>query len=172
MRVEREDGMERSKRVLAAGLFAVVLALVGSGCSATSGTAGGGAAQTAPVTASAAEDVMETEGAEDASSESVYRKISAEDAKERMEAGDVVLLDVRTPEEYAQGYIEGAVLLPDFEIASKAETVLPDKNATILLYCRSGNRSAGAAKKLVEMGYANVYDFGGIIDWPYEVVKD
>ena len=99
------------------------------------------------------------------------KKITSEKAKEMMDAGGVIVLDVRTADEFAQGYIENAVLLPDTEIGKKAEEVLEDKSATILVYCRSGSRSAAASKKLAKMGYSNIYDFGGIIDWPYETVK-
>nr|WP_300093653.1 rhodanese-like domain-containing protein [Sedimentibacter sp.] len=100
-----------------------------------------------------------------------YVKISPEEAKEIMESEEAIVLDVRTKEEFGQGHIDGAVLLPVDEISSKAEEVLKDKNAKILVYCRSGNRSAAAARTLLGMGYENVYDFGGIIDWPYEIVK-
>ncbi len=102
-----------------------------------------------------------------------YHKISAADAKARLDSGDeLILLDVRTKEEYDAGHIAGAVLLPNETILDSQPDVLPDLNAEILIYCRSGNRSAQAANKLVAMGYTNVYDFGGIIDWPYEVVTD
>lgn len=100
-----------------------------------------------------------------------YIKISPEEAKEIMESEEAIVLDVRTKEEFGQGHIDGAVLLPVDEISSKAEEVLKDKNAKILVYCRSGNRSATASRTLLGMGYENVYDFGGIIDWPYEIVK-
>jgi rhodanese-related sulfurtransferase len=100
-----------------------------------------------------------------------YVKISPEEAKEIMDNEESIVLDVRTKSEYDQGHIEGSVLLPVDEISSKAEEVLKDKSAKILVYCRSGNRSATAAKTLIEMGYENVLDFGGIIDWPYEIVK-
>ncbi len=100
-----------------------------------------------------------------------YKKISAEEAKTIIDNEDVIILDVRTPEEYNSGHIENAVLLPVTEIPDKAEAVLADKEAKILVYCRSGNRSATAAKDLIKMGYTNVYDFGGINDWPYEIVK-
>ena len=100
-----------------------------------------------------------------------YRKISAEEAKERIDEGNVIILDVRTQAEYDEGHIRDAVLIPDSEIKDKAETVLPDKNATILVYCRTGRRSALAANELVRMGYTGVYDFGGIVDWPYEIVQ-
>lgn len=103
--------------------------------------------------------------------ETVYKKISAQDAKAIIDNEDVIILDVRTQGEYDSGHIENAVLLPVNEIPSKAEGVLTDKDAKILVYCRSGNRSATAAKDLIKMGYTNVYDFGGIIDWPYEIVK-
>lgn len=99
-------------------------------------------------------------------------KITAEEAKHLMDGGeDVVILDVRTQEEFDEGHIEGALLLPDTEVAKKAQDVLPDKDAMILVYCRSGRRSALAADELVKMGYTDVRDFGGIIDWPYETVK-
>ena len=101
-----------------------------------------------------------------------YHLISAEEAKERLDSGDaLVLVDVRTKEEFDAGHIESALLLPNEEILDSPPEILPDKNAEILIYCRSGNRSAQAAKKLVAMGYTNVYDFGGIIDWPYDVIE-
>ena len=78
---------------------------------------------------------------------------------------------IRTKEEYAGGHIENSILLPVTEIPEKAETVLTDKEAKILVYCRSGNRSANASRELIKMGYTKVYDFGGIISWPYEIIK-
>lgn len=99
-----------------------------------------------------------------------YKQITPAEAKALME-GDAIILDVRTEEEFAEGHIEGAILIPDYEITEKAPQVLPDKNALILVYCRSGRRSKLAAEALVALGYTNVQEFGGIIDWPYEVVK-
>ncbi|MBC3898783.1 rhodanese-like domain-containing protein [Acetobacterium malicum] len=102
----------------------------------------------------------------------LVNKITAAEAKVMIDGGeDLVILDVRTQEEYDQGHIENAVLIPDTEISAKAPTVLADQNQTILVYCRTGRRSAEAAKKLVDLGYTHIYDFGGIVDWPYEVVK-
>lgn len=83
-------------------------------------------------------------------------------------AGKHILLDVRTEGEFKARRIRGAVLLPYDEIGRRATAELPDKNALILLYCRSGNRSRAAAQELVGMGYTNVYDFGGIMSWPYD----
>lgn len=98
-----------------------------------------------------------------------YRKISAEDAYKMMSETDkYILLDVRSDEEYQEQHIPNAVLIPDYEISTQAESELQDKDALILIYCRSGRRSVNAAKALVTLGYNNVYDFGGIIDWPYE----
>lgn len=100
----------------------------------------------------------------------VYKKITAAEAKTIMDgSGTFIILDVRTQEEFDAGYIAGAVLLPYDQISQKAASELPDKNATILVYCRSGNRSATASKALIELGYTGVLDFGGIIDWPYEI---
>ena len=106
-------------------------------------------------------------------STSILEKISAEDAKTMMDGSqDITILDVRTQEEYDLGHIAGAVLIPVDDIADKAEQILTDKSETILVYCRSGRRSALAAQTLSDLGFTAVYDFGGIIDWPYEVVTE
>ena len=100
-----------------------------------------------------------------------FEQITPETAKSIMDSEkDYVILDVRTEEEFAQGHIENAILIPDYEIEAKAESVLKDKKQLILVYCRSGRRSKLAAQTLVDMGYSNVKEFGGIIDWPYEIV--
>ena len=104
--------------------------------------------------------------------EITYKKISAEEAKEIIDnSSDYILLDVREENEFAEGHIEGAILIPYGEISDRAEEELPDKEKTILVYCRSGRRSSIAAEQLVELGYTDVQDFGGIIDWTYEIVK-
>ena len=96
--------------------------------------------------------------------------ITAEEAKKIMDSEEgYVILDVRTREEYDQGHIPGAVLIPNTEIAARAEDELTDKSQLILVYCRSGRRSKLAAEELVALGYTNIREFGGIIDWPYEV---
>lgn len=100
-------------------------------------------------------------------------KISAQEAYQKMQQEEgVVVLDVRREEEFAQGHIEGAVLIPLAELVNQAPEKIPDRTATILVYCRSGNRSAKAALQLSGLGYENVFDFGGIEDWPYETVRD
>ena len=100
----------------------------------------------------------------------VYMNITAEEAKEIMDSEEgYIILDVRTREEYDEGHIPGAILIPNTAIEAKAEDVLTDKNQLILVYCRSGRRSKIAAEALVELGYTNIKEFGGIIDWPYEV---
>ena len=102
--------------------------------------------------------------------EAVYMNITAEQAKQMMDReSDYIILDVRTLEEYVQGHIPNAILIPDYDIEEKAEEVLKDKNQLILVYCRSGRRSKLASEKLVQLGYTNIYEFGGIIDWPYEI---
>lgn len=99
-----------------------------------------------------------------------YHKITAEEARVMMDgAEEFILLDVRTEEEFQDQHIGGAILIPDYEISERAEAELPDKDALIFVYCRSGRRSADAANQLVSLGYANVFDFGGILNWPYEV---
>jgi rhodanese-related sulfurtransferase len=104
-------------------------------------------------------------------STSGYHQISPEKAKSMMNEGNVVIIDVRTLDEYNDGHILGALLIPNESIGSTQPSLLPDKDAVILVYCRSGNRSKQASDKLVAMGYTKIYDFGGIIDWPYEVVN-
>lgn len=84
---------------------------------------------------------------------------------------DYIILDVRSKEEYDEGHIENAIVIPDTEIAARAENELKDKQQLILVYCRSGRRSKLASAALCEMGYTNVKEFGGILDWPYETVK-
>ncbi len=100
-----------------------------------------------------------------------YKSLTPEEAKEMMGNEDVIVVDVRTEEEFRQGHIEGAILIPDYDLDKLAAEKLPDKEATILLYCRSGNRSQLSAHLLNGMGYQNVYDFGGIIDWRYGEVQ-
>ena len=101
-----------------------------------------------------------------------YDQISGAEAKALMDSeSGYIIIDARTREEYDQGYIPGAILIPEYEIADRAEKELPDKNQLILVYCRSGRRSKIAAEELVKLGYTNVKEFGGIIDWEYETVK-
>jgi rhodanese-related sulfurtransferase len=102
-----------------------------------------------------------------------YRTITPEAYKKMLDDGNaVILVDVRTPEEYAAERLEGAVNIPVETIGDTGPEQLPDRDAVIVLYCRSGNRTVTAAEKLLKLGYKNVYDMGGIIDWPYETVKD
>ena len=102
----------------------------------------------------------------------MYEQITAEEAKRIMDSGEEhIILDTREQDEYDEGHIEGAILIPYTEIENKAEEMLPDKEKLILVYCRSGRRSKIAAEALSKLGYTNVKEFGGIIDWKYEVVK-
>ena len=107
--------------------------------------------------------------ASNASSENDYQQISQEEAKEMMDTQDVIILDVREQDEYDSGHIPGAVLLPVGTIDEEtAAEVIPEKDSTVLVYCRSGNRSKTASSALAELGYTNIYEFGGISTWPYE----
>jgi len=116
-----------------------------------------------------------TNGENDVSIEgaaSEYRRISSEEAMQKMEEGEpFILLDVRTESEFTEGHIEGAVLIPDYELESRAGDELFDKDVTILIYCRTGRRSEAAARQLIEMGYRSVYDFGGIVEWPFDIIQ-
>ena len=101
-----------------------------------------------------------------------YDQISGAEAKSLMDSeSGYIIIDARTKSEYEEGHIRGAILIPEYEIASRAKNELPDKNQLILVYCRSGRRSKIAAEELVKLGYTNVKEFGGIIDWEYEIVK-
>ena len=103
--------------------------------------------------------------------ETNYMQITAKEAKNIMNhETDYIILDVRTEGEFSEGHIDGAILIPDYEITNKAEEILTNKDQLILVYCRSGRRSKLAADSLVTMGYTNIKEFGGIIDWPYDVV--
>lgn len=121
--------------------------------------------------------VMQSDGAAEATAvaeakgESVIQKISAHEAHEMMTSNEVVVLDVRTPEEYAERHIVNARLLTlnAIDEATAAEAA-PDKEAPVFVYCRSGVRSAEAARKLEALGYQEIYDFGGIMGWPYATI--
>ena len=103
----------------------------------------------------------------------IYEQITAEQAKTIMDTeNDYVIIDARTEEEFAEGHIKNAILIPEYQIANRAEKELPDKEQLILVYCRSGRRSKIASEELVKLGYTNVKEFGGIIDWPYEIVNN
>ena len=100
-----------------------------------------------------------------------YKKITSDEAKKMIETQKVIVVDVRTLEEYTEGHIPNAISVPLETIENKAEAKLKNKDDLILVYCRSGRRSREAALKLIEKGYTNVIDFGGIKDWNGEVVK-
>ena len=103
--------------------------------------------------------------------EHTYLQISQEEAKQMMDQmEDVVILDVREQDEFDSGHIPGAVLLPVGTITEdSAAAVIPEPDTTVLVYCRSGNRSKTASDALVKLGYTEIYEFGGINTWPYEV---
>lgn len=135
--------MKKKSLVLWASLTALALSLVGCGGSASS------------------------EGTQ----KDTFTQITQGKAHQRMQEGGVTVVDVRQPDEYAAGHIPGAVLVVNEEIGDQAPENLPDKDAELLVYCRSGRRSKEAAQKLVDLGYTKVYEFGGILDWPYETVE-
>lgn len=101
-----------------------------------------------------------------------YHKINAEEAKRMIDEGDVTIVDVRTPGEYAERHLENALNVPNEEIADTPPEKLADKDARLIVYCRTGVRSKQASDKLVAMGYTNVLDMGGINDWPYETINE
>lgn len=98
-----------------------------------------------------------------------YTCITSQKAKEIMDSQTCIILDVRTIEEFNDGHIPNAVNLPLSDVKAKAKVMLPEKDALILVYCRSGRRSKEGSQILADLGYTNIMEFGGIIDWPYEV---
>ena len=102
----------------------------------------------------------------------MYEQITPEEAKKIMDSGEEhIILDTREKDEFAEGHIQGAILIPYTEIENKAAEMLPNKDAQILVYCRSGRRSKIASESLTELGYTHVKEFGGIIDWPYDLAR-
>ena len=101
-----------------------------------------------------------------------YQSLDQSSAKENLNSNkDIVLVDVRTPEEFEEQRIANSILIPDYDIAKLAPRLLPDQEAIIYVYCRSGRRSKAAATTLVDMGYTHVYDIGGIVDWKYDTIS-
>lgn len=155
--------MNKIRRVMAA-LLAAALALLMSGCAADSSPA-------PDSTAKQEESGMSPSTSGETAA--VYHSLTQEEAKARMDSKDApIILDVRTQAEYDAGHIAGAVLLPNESIGAEMPPELPDKDAEILVYCRSGNRSAQATRKLAQLGYTAAYDFGGINSWPYGLVTE
>lgn len=109
-----------------------------------------------------------------AASPGSYHKIDAETALEMIDSKEqeVTIIDVRTEEEYNDSHLPEAILLPSETIGTEMPEALPNKEAVLIVYCRSGRRSKAAAEKLIDLGYENVYDMGGIIDWPYNTVSE
>jgi len=106
------------------------------------------------------------------SSKDGYRQISMDEAVKMMrDEKDYIILDVRRPDEYAAGHIPGAINVPNEDIGTAEIAELPDKSQLILVYCRSGRRSKEASEKLVKLGYTNIVEFGGILDWKGEIEK-
>lgn len=144
------------------GLFiAVVIAAVGAGWYLP---AKGRVSYAADATSSASQTVKVRSGVS-------FEIISAKTAKRLMDKGGVTIVDVRRQDEYAAGHVKGAIHVPNESIGNSAPAKLPDKNAVLLVYCRTGIRARDASQKLAELGYKHVYDFGGIRDWPYETEK-
>ena len=156
------------KRMMGIILTGVLLTAVG--CS----NAANQAESSKSETVASSESVKETakEGNME-KTEGGYTHIDQETARQMMENEDGhVIVDVRSKEEYEAGHIPGAILIPNESIGTEQPKELPDLNQVILVYCRSGNRSRQASEKLANIGYTNVYDFGGIKDWTGETVKE
>ena len=143
-------------------IVAVMLVLAGCSCSKESDNS----ANTSTLTSVNEEKKDMTE------KNKTYKQISQEEAKEMMKKDDGhIIVDVRRQDEYDSGHIAGAILIPNESIGTSQPEQLKDLNQIILVYCRTGNRSKQAAQKLADMGYTNVYEFGGINTWDGDVVQ-
>jgi Rhodanese-related sulfurtransferase len=142
------------KRILLAA--SMILSLFAVGCAQMTSTT------VATTTADASSTAVSTKG---------YTIIKADEAKKMMDAGNVIVVDVRTDSEYADKHIPNAINIPVESITTTQPDLLPDLHQTILVYCRTGIRAATASQKLVDIGYTKVYDMGGIVDWPYDTVQ-
>ena len=111
-----------------------------------------------------------TQKTSDAAASQGYTVIKADEAKQMIDAGNVIIVDVRTEAEYDEKHIPDAINIPVESITTEKPILLPDLNKTLLVYCRTGVRAAAASKKLAAIGYTKIYDMGGIVDWPYDTV--
>ncbi|MBQ9941163.1 MAG: rhodanese-like domain-containing protein [Clostridia bacterium] len=146
-------------KILCITLSAICILLSSCGNESSIGVIGGADGPTSIIVTEKGEKAM-------------YEQITPGEAKNIMDSGEeYIVLDTREQDEFDSGHIPGAILIPYTEIDKKAEQMIPDKNAQILVYCRSGRRSKIASESLVKLGYTDVKEFGGIIDWPYEVEK-
>lgn len=147
------------KRFLSIIFLLTCITLTACGNDTSIGIIGGADGPTSIIVSEKGEEIM-------------YEQITPDEAKKIMDTEkDYIILDVREQDEFDEGHIPGAILIPYTEIENKAEEVLPDKDKLILVYCRSGRRSKIAAESLARLGYTNIKEFGGIIDWPYEIEK-
>lgn len=141
----------------------VCLSILAFGLTACSQPQNGGSS----IPASSVDSSAESGGAK-----AEYHKITQEEAKEMIDAGGVTIVDVRREEEYRERHIPDALLVPNESIGDSQPEQLPDLDAVLLVYCRTGVRSKQASEKLVKLGYTNVYDIGGITTWPYDTVSE
>ena len=149
-----------NKKLLMSGMLFITLAL--TGCGQKEMHIIGGA--DGPTSIFLSDKISESDS---------YTQIDQETAKLMMELDDGhVIVDVRRQDEYDAGHIPGAILIPNESITDSQPEELPDLNQVILVYCRTGRRSKEASQKLYDIGYTNVYEFGGIVDWTGEVVTD
>lgn len=148
-----------NKSIMATFLAAVMALTLLCGCSAKT--------DTAAVTEATTDTQAQTQD-----EKGTYKQISSDEAAELMKTEkDFIILDVRRQDEYDSGHIPGAICVPNETIGTSDIPELPDKSQLILVYCRSGRRSKEASQKLADMGYTNITEFGGIIDWKGDIVK-
>lgn len=131
-----------------------------------------GADITAPTDTQAGSAGIQATSADTQADHEAYHKITAQEAKQMIDQGNVTIVDVRSVQEYADGHIPNSILVPAETIGDTPPEELPDLDAVLLVHCRTGIRSKRASDQLVKLGYKHIYDFGGIVDWPYETVKE
>ena len=151
------------RQFLLVGIAAVVVLMLAACAPASDGSGSMGGSEKESVVGETVSSMKE---------QREYHKITAEEAKQMIDEGSVTVVDVRTQEEYDAKHIPGAILVPNESIGSEQPEALPDKEAVLLIHCRTGIRSKQASEKLVSLGYTHVYDFGGIESWPYDTVSE
>lgn len=165
-REEQRTSRAALSRIAALCAFACLFAAVLTGCAGSANSVASSDASSASASAASSDTTSAARPA------ALFQSISQEDAKSMMDAGGVTVVDVRTAAEYEIAHIPGAINVDNDTIVDSPPEALDDKDATILVYCRTGVRAKEAAQKLVDMGYTHVYEFGGIATWPYEATGD
>ena len=164
----RKNRTRSRSLIMVAGVLALTATLALAACSAQTGRMTGSPNTGEGIRSGA--DAGTGSGVDAGRGASAYHKITAEEAKALIDEGGVTVVDVRTPKEYADGHVPGALNIPNEDIGSTQPSQLSSTDDKLIVYCRTGVRSKQASDKLVALGFTEVNDMGGIVDWPYGTV--